>query len=794
LLFNHITRAFKNVLHEIDKEFPDEKLNTETDELFSLIQSFSAFEKKCNDTFRQLKKKVSAISILKEFSDICYITFDPEEILYIALERSLTLTDSDLGSVLILEKPERKSFVVKASIGGGEFVKIGDRIDFETSIAKYAVINKSPLVVEDIEKDSRFGRKNRSRYGTKSFVCMPIKTGKDIVGVVTISRKNGERHFVHEDIEALTTLLTNTALTYENLILLKENDQRTLYWKSVEKIFKVLNYSFRDSELLHAILNEIQEVVPFDLAIVLIRDENRPNDVTVAELMAAKPLDITRGDHYEFQGSIFDKVLKQKDTVIVDDVEHLSNDIEKKLFMNQDCQACLLTPLKMNGVMKGILTLCAQNPGIFYAAHDFIEWTANILSLAIEWKSLSDAVKKRNQELDTIKQIGSALASSTFDVKRVLSYTMDMMRLVMNVEAGSLYLVKDNELEFAAAFNDKAASQKKLRLKLGHGIAGYVASRGESIIINDTQTSAHFFPDKDNLIDFETKSALCVPMISQGKVIGVIEVLNKIKGDFGVNDKDLLQSIGSSVSIAIENASLYKEMVSMAEQERGIRSMFQKFVPKEVLDEIIHGSETGKELVEELKILTFINLDIRGFSGLARNLGSRKTVFLLNHFFSIMGGIIFKHNGIVDKYLGDGFLAIFGAPVSTNKDADNALAAALEMQESVSSLNDYFTRELGASVSIGISVHTGEAVVGNIGFDMKMDYTVIGDSVNDVFRLQDLTKPILNGILISENTSRAAQSRLEVVEIEASTYSDTSLRNLKIYELMGMNRDCKYAA
>ena len=154
-----------------------------------------------------------------------------------------------------------------------------------------------------------------------------------------------------------------------------------------------------------------------------------------------------------------------------------------------------------------------------------------------------------------------------------------------------------------------------------------------------------------------------------------------------------------------------------------------------------------------------------------------------------MGGIVFRHHGIVDKYLGDGFLAIFGAPVSNSIDADNAIAAALEMQKSMSSLNDYLIKELGISISIGISVHTGEMVVGNIGFDMKMDYTVIGDSVNDVFRLQELTKPINNGILISENTSRAAQSLLEMIEIESSSRSETSLGHFKIYELLGFHDD-----
>jgi adenylate cyclase len=277
-----------------------------------------------------------------------------------------------------------------------------------------------------------------------------------------------------------------------------------------------------------------------------------------------------------------------------------------------------------------------------------------------------------------------------------------------------------------------------------------------------------------------------VPIISQGRVIGVIEVINKVGGNFGINDKYLLQSIASSVSIAIENARLYRETVSMAEKERGIRQVFQKFVPEGIVDKIIHGAEKDKGLIEEFRTLTLLNIDIRGFSTLAMDIGPQKTVALLNRFFSTMGGIVFEQHGIIDKYLGDGFLAIFGAPVSSPADADNAIKAALFMQREMAGLNEYFYNETNVNVKIGISIHTGEVVVGNIGFEKKMDYTVIGDSVNTLFTLQKLTKIIPNGILISEKTRRAAQTLLDIREINIP--DGYNLPDMKVYELQGCNR------
>ena len=799
VILKNLFDKIKNISEKMTDSFitgvSEDQLKTGADELQNIIESFTVIKNQFASTFKQLEKKGSEISILKELSELCYVTFDPEEILYVALERSLMLTNSNIGSVLTLEKSETKEFVVKASVGLGEYVKLGDRIKFETSIAKYAVINKSPLIVKDVEKDRRFGRVNLEHYGTKSFVCMPIKTSKDIIGVLTLSRKDDNKEYSQDDIEVLTPLLSNAAFTYENIRLLKENEQGSLQLKSIEKIFKIINSSFRDSELVQAILNEINTVVPFDIAVVMTKDENMPGYLTVSDLMATGPTSISKGDYYSPKGSVIEKVLKQESTIIVDDKNlpeeepemdstgNVSNKLEKELFAESIGGSCLITPLKTDSVVTGILALYAKKPDLFYNVQNVIEWIANGLSIAIERSRLTASVLKRSQELDSIKQIGRALASSTFDISKVLKYTMDMIRVIMNVEAGSLLFLDNEELELAVAFNVKVKIRKKFRLKIGQGIAGHVAASGESIIVNDTKESPHFFSGVDKHTGFKTRTVLCVPMISQGKVLGVIEVLNKKKGGFSLSDEDLLQSIAASVSIAIENARLYKEKVSMADHERSIRRMFQKFVPKEVLETIIDGEETGKGLVEEFKKLTLLNLDIRGFTELAMEMGPQKTVFLLNSFFSVMGSIVFKYNGIVDKYLGDGFLAIFGAPVSSIKDADNALTAALDMKDAIKDVNKNFEKELGTSVNIGISVHTGEVVVGNIGFEKKMDYTVIGDAVNTVFRMQEFTKSYPNGIIIGENTRRSVGTRLKVRKI------NKALGELKLYDLLDIKED-----
>ncbi len=772
----------KNISHRLSTsdtiaEVAEEHFGSNTGELRHIVNSFNLIERQLVRTNRQLESRASEISILKELSELCYVTFDPLEILYVTLERSLTITESDMGSIMTIDRGDAKKFIITASIGLGENVKLGEKIDFDSSIAKYAVINKSPLVVEDVEKDSRFGRTNRPHYGTKSFVCMPIKTSKNIIGVLTISRRDNAQIYSHKDIEPLTPLLSNAAFTYENLRLLNENKQSTLYLKSIEKFYTIVNSSLRGNELINSILSEIQSIISFDVAVVMIIDKYRADHIIVFDFLASGPTDLTKGATFPIINTTIDKVIKQNASEIVEDINSLKNKNEKTLFTGNTCKAVLYVPLKMDGTVKGVVALSASRLDVLHEAKQPMEWIANGLALSIERGSLLDAVDKGNLERETIRQIGKTLASSTFDMNKVLNFTMDLIKEIMNIEAGSLLMLEKDELKFAVAFNLDVKSLKKIRLKLGQGIAGSVAHSGDTIIENDVKHSPYFFPEIDKAIDFETRSSLCVPMISHGKVIGVISLLNKKDGDFNLKDKDLLQSISASVSIAIENARLYKETVSMAENERNIRHMFQKFVPKEIVDKITRDTDTGQEVVDEIKTLTLINIDIRSFSVMSKELGPQKTVFLLNNFFGVMGGIVFKHNGIVDKYLGDGFLAIFGAPVSSTADADNAVAAALEMQESVEYLNEYLETKLGTLLKVGISIHTGEAVAGNFGFAQKMDYTVIGDSVNNTFKMQEFTKPFTNGILVSERTCNAVTTKLNTKE------TDKAVDGMKIYQL-----------
>lgn len=789
-IFDKITSLARTIAAAIPKNTATRQ-TTDADEIQSIVSSFKSLETELNQQFISLNQKVNQISTLKELADLCYVTLESDDLLHITLERAMRIVNGDIGSVLIIEQGKREAFIVHAAIGHGEKLQIGDRIDFAKSIAKFAIINKSPLLVEDIEHDDRFGRKSKDGYGTKSFLCMPLKGINDVFGVMTISRRLSDAPFTTADADILAPLLSNAAFTYDNLSLTKENSNKAELIEVIDNIAKIFSATLTKGELLQAILGQINNIIPFELAIVFDKESEASNRVSILEYKTNAPAPFPRGANYPYEDSLIDKVLQEGNIIVLRDINAANHPADKAILAAAAVRAALLAPLKMGGKVHGVLLLGSETPAGIMAGEGKIEMLASLLSLAMGKERLEASITKREREMDFVKQIGSILASSTFDLDEVIKQTMNMIRALMDVEGGSLLLREEDHLAFKEAFNIHAhvdmAGLKKMHLKLGQGIAGYAAARGESLIVANTAGSRYFYPEFDRNTGFHTRSVLAVPLISHGRVLGAIEVLNKINGDFTESDLKILQSIATSVSIALENARLYQETKSLAEHERGIRNVFQKFVPKEVVEKIIHGSETGEGVTEEIRLLTILNIDLRGFSVLSFQFSPSRTVAILNHFFGVIGEIVLKHRGIVDKYLGDGLLAIFGAPVSSGHDADNAIAAALEMQSAMQGINDHIRDLTDQSLSMGISIHTGEALIGNIGFDKKMDYTVIGDSVNMVFRLQGLTKAKRDSILITEVTYQSViKSILAVEPFEVRDENIArQINNVRVYELLG---------
>jgi adenylate cyclase len=205
------------------------------------------------------------------------------------------------------------------------------------------------------------------------------------------------------------------------------------------------------------------------------------------------------------------------------------------------------------------------------------------------------------------------------------------------------------------------------------------------------------------------------------------------------------------------------EMAAGLKERDRVKTTFAHYVSHQVMDSIL-SSGTEVKLSGDRRRVTVLFCDIRGFSTISEKLAPEKVVMLLNDYFEAMVEVIFRHNGTLDKFIGDGIMVIFGAPEDDVYQEEHALRAAIEMQRELHKLAEKWAPQ-GIGIRIGIGINSGPAVVGNIGSSRRMDYTAIGDTVNLASRLESASKDLGVGIVISEYTYNAVRGAFRFREM-----------------------------
>ena len=198
-----------------------------------------------------------------------------------------------------------------------------------------------------------------------------------------------------------------------------------------------------------------------------------------------------------------------------------------------------------------------------------------------------------------------------------------------------------------------------------------------------------------------------------------------------------------------------KMTASLAEKEF-LRDTFGKVVDPRVRDYLTKGAVS---LRGESREVTVLFCDIRSFTAMSEKLTAEEVVQFLNGYFSALGACISRNNGIINKYIGDAIMAMFGAPVPSEQHAEDAFNAAVEMRSALADLNRQYAAQGKPPVRFGIGIHTGSVFAGTIGSRERMEYTIIGDTVNTASRIESLCKDYGTDILVSEST--VSRLRLE---------------------------------
>ena len=234
---------------------------------------------------------------------------------------------------------------------------------------------------------------------------------------------------------------------------------------------------------------------------------------------------------------------------------------------------------------------------------------------------------------------------------------------------------------------------------------------------------------------------------ASGLLYGTVHIVRE--GAFTTKQVDLFSFAVNEVTRIMESTI---KMQSKMKFERNIRKAFSRFVPEQIIDELVDGAETEAKVgIGEKRDVAIMFCDIRSFTNISECNKPETVVAFLNRYFTAMCTIIKKYGGTVDKFMGDAIMALFGAPVSYEDNCRRAVAAAQEMRETVNQIEmEDLILPQDMKFNIGIGIHYGDVIVGSIGSADKTDYSVIGDNVNLASRLEGLTKTYGTMILISE--------------------------------------------
>jgi adenylate cyclase len=266
----------------------------------------------------------------------------------------------------------------------------------------------------------------------------------------------------------------------------------------------------------------------------------------------------------------------------------------------------------------------------------------------------------------------------------------------------------------------------------------------------------------------------------------ILEAIDEVAGGLAEkvlpNNEFYIESLGDWVSAntsllplrdSKRNSLGFMLVIESLEREREWRRTMSRYISNEIIDRLME--ESGGTLGGTAQPATTLFSDIRGFTTLSEQLGPAGTVSMLNEYFSYMEDVLTNRSGIIDKYVGDAIMAVFGLPTAGENDAQSAVTAAIEMLQVLDLLNRRRAEASGAMpIRIGVGLATGTVIAGNIGSPKRMDFTVIGDAVNLASRIESMTKQYGADILICEQTLKRLTSsprtrRIDVVRVRGQT-------------------------
>ena len=369
-----------------------------------------------------------------------------------------------------------------------------------------------------------------------------------------------------------------------------------------------------------------------------------------------------------------------------------------------------------------------------------------------------DLYERQSQKLKLLLDISQELSKQQ-DLDRVLEKVVDLTFQVMSVDRVSILLIDLKTGELVPRISRSRTGDAHAAKMVPQSIARKVVEDRVAILSDNTAADDRF--KGKSIVIQSVRSAMCTPLLSSDqKVLGILYVDNQTAiHSFQDEDLDFLMAFGGLTAFSIERSQLADRL----RREALVLSNFQRYFAPNVAAQIVQ-QEGAVQLGGDKRPVVIFFSDIRGFTPMSETMSPDDVANLLTEYFTEMVEIVFEHSGSLDKFMGDAIMALWGAPIAHEDDADRAMTCALDQLAALEKMNVKWKEKGRPDIKIGVGINFGEVFAGNFGSDRRLEYTVIGDAVNTASRL--CSNAGANEILISEAFYKALKHPPKVEALE----------------------------
>jgi adenylate cyclase len=573
-------------------------------------------------------------------------------------------------------------------------------------VAGWAYTNEKGAIVHDAYKDDRFNKNVDIRTGfrTKSILCTPLRTvsGKRI-GVSQLLNKKDDQ-FSEEDLELLEAMTAQAAIAIQSHVALEQMEQARKKELEFMDLVSEISSELELTSLLSKIIATITTMLDAERSSLFINDEKTSELFTMVGEGLSQELRFP--NHMGIAGHVF----TSGETV---NIPHAYADLRFNPAVDKTTgfftRSMLCAPVtNKDGKIIGVSQVLNKQGGGF-SDEDVSRLTAftSQISIGIENASLFD------------------------NIQSLMNYNESMLNSMSN---------------------------------------GVITVDGDGIVekCNPAGIKILKIESEENILKKEFKT------IFKGKNKWIVEKVSKVEDIDFLPDAEL-EFGGEKISCNLtimpltggENESLgMLLMIEDISSEKRMKSTMSRYMDADLADQLLEAGDGDDMMGGKESIGTVLFSDIRSFTTLTESLGAQGTVGFLNDYFTVMVDCIQDEGGMLDKFIGDAIMAIFGTPVAHDDDPDRGLRAAIQMMHGLNEFNEIRKSQGLPPVDHGMGLNTDEIVSGNIGSPKRMDYTVIGDGVNLAARIESSCKKYGAKILMSEYTFEALKATYRTRQVD----------------------------